>query len=182
MSHKLGWVTAAFMLLLGGWPSARADVVTFTLENLTFSDGGTASGSFSLDLTTDLVTSNNITTTTVGGFPGTNYATAPPANFFEHNTNNPPSDDTFIPIGFDSTHFFNFEVVGFPPSLTAASPIRDGTESNGLTLFRETTGGSIAPAAARPHRRCWTARPAPGKRWTSRLVATAAEERLTYSQ
>jgi hypothetical protein len=31
----------------------------------------------------------------------------------------------------------------------------------------------------RPDRRCWTARPDLGERWSSRLVATAAEERLS---
>jgi hypothetical protein len=31
---------------------------------------------------------------------------------------------------------------------------------------------------SRPHRECWPARPDLRKRWPSRLVATAAEDRL----
>jgi len=34
----------------------------------------------------------------------------------------------------------------------------------------------------RPHRRCWLARPNPREWWSSRLVATAAESRLSYSR
>ena len=35
---------------------------------------------------------------------------------------------------------------------------------------------------SRPHRRCWTARPDLGERWPSRLVATAAENRLSIKR
>src|SRR5262249_10654546 len=34
--------------------------------------------------------------------------------------------------------------------------------------------------ASRSHRRCWPARPHLGERWPSRLVATAAEKRLSF--
>ena len=34
----------------------------------------------------------------------------------------------------------------------------------------------------RSHRRCWTSRPDLGERWPSRLVATAAEDRLSFRQ
>src|SRR6516225_9997308 len=37
------------------------------------------------------------------------------------------------------------------------------------------------PGSPRPHRRCRTSRPDLGERWSSRLVATAAEDRLNIS-
>jgi hypothetical protein len=43
-------IIAACMLLPGGATAARADdLVTYTLSNVTFADGGTASGSFVVD-------------------------------------------------------------------------------------------------------------------------------------
>jgi hypothetical protein len=50
MFHKLGWVAATIaggvLLLLSGATAAPADVVTFTLENVTFDAESTATGSF----------------------------------------------------------------------------------------------------------------------------------------
>src|SRR5215510_3821488 len=41
-------------------------------------------------------------------------------------------------------------------------------------------GNSIDGRSGRPHCRCWLSRPDLGERWPSRLVATAAEERLSF--
>jgi hypothetical protein len=70
MKSKLSAAVAAFSIIaayaaLAGSTAARADLVTFTLSNVAFSGpGGTASGSFTLDITTGSVTAENITTTT----------------------------------------------------------------------------------------------------------------------
>jgi hypothetical protein len=146
IKRKAFATTIALLFLPIGVTTARADVVTFTLDNVTLVGGGTASGSFTVDLTTDVITSNNIVTTSVGSFAGTNYASAPILVFEDHNTNNPPADDTFIAFAFDLSHSFAFEVPGFPPSVISPSSIIVGNEING-TAFRETTGGSITPVS-----------------------------------
>jgi len=57
-----------FLVLPGMAPSASADSVIWTLTDLTFEDGGTASGYFVYDATTNTVTSIDIVTT--GGASG----------------------------------------------------------------------------------------------------------------
>src|SRR5262249_21191079 len=53
----------------------------------------------------------------------------------------------------------------------------------GETLILMQDGSSVGPgrlrSGSRPHRRCWTAGPEFGERWSSRLVATTTEDRLT---
>jgi len=62
------------VLMLATVPAASADDVTWTLTGLTFVGGGTATGSFTYDATTDTVTSIDIVTT--GGPSGTVTYTA----------------------------------------------------------------------------------------------------------
>jgi hypothetical protein len=75
MFHKLGWVAATIaggvLLLLSGATAAPADVVTFTLENVTFDAESTATGSFSLDPKSLVVSNVNITTTAFTTTSGT---------------------------------------------------------------------------------------------------------------
>lgn len=70
-------------------PAYADTVTTFTLDDVTFDDGGTATGQFTLDFTTGIITSANITTSadivTFGQPPlsyqvgfGTTYDLAPP--------------------------------------------------------------------------------------------------------
>jgi hypothetical protein len=54
-------------------PTASADQVTWNLVNVTFSDRGTASGSFVFDANTNTVSSVNITTTAGTSFVGATY-------------------------------------------------------------------------------------------------------------
>ena len=87
INRKAFAIIAACMLLLGGATAARADLVVFTLENVTFSDGGTASGSFIFDSTSATVLSTNIATSTVSApglpnfFPGITYTNAATVTF-----------------------------------------------------------------------------------------------------
>ena len=67
-------IAACTLFLLVGVTAARADVITtFTLHDIMFADGGTASGSFDFDSTSDNVSSSNITTSTTTTFPGAKY-------------------------------------------------------------------------------------------------------------
>jgi len=59
---KLNRVTLAGMLLFAA-SCAQADVVTWTLHNVTFDDGGTASGFFTVDTTLDHLPHFDIVTT-----------------------------------------------------------------------------------------------------------------------
>ena len=69
----------AFVLFFMFWiPSASADVVEWTLQDLTFSDGGTGSGSFFYNADTGVYSSISITTTAGSGFPGASYTTYDP--------------------------------------------------------------------------------------------------------
>lgn len=62
---RFGSTVAAFVLFLmaGMPPAASADTVTWNLVGVTFNDGGTASGSFVYDATTNSFSSINIVTT-----------------------------------------------------------------------------------------------------------------------
>jgi hypothetical protein len=80
MKSKLSVALAAFSIIAGctilvASTAARADqFVKFTLSNVTFgTPGGSASGSFIYDVTTNSVTSVSITTTAASPFPGTSY-------------------------------------------------------------------------------------------------------------
>jgi PEP-CTERM motif len=59
-------------------PSATADSVTWTLTNLTFADGATATGSFVYDASTNTVTSIDITTSTGTTLEGAIYTALDP--------------------------------------------------------------------------------------------------------
>jgi len=63
-------ISALFVLLSVG---ACAGPITWTLQGVTFADGGTASGSFVFDATADVYSSINITTTVGSVLGGSTY-------------------------------------------------------------------------------------------------------------
>jgi hypothetical protein len=68
-------ITASVLFVLFCVPSiASADGITWTLSGVTFSDGGTASGSFVFDALTNTYSSIDITTTAGSLFGGAAYA------------------------------------------------------------------------------------------------------------
>ena len=72
-------ITARFLVVLCGMaPRASADQVTWDLSGVTFSDGGTASGSFVYNADTNTVSSVDFTTTAGGSFGGATYAGVDP--------------------------------------------------------------------------------------------------------
>ena len=89
----LGWLVA---------PAAASDVIAnFTLDGVTFSDMGTASGGFTLDLTTGALSNVNITTSTTTTWTGASYSDSASTNTFS-NSSSPQ---------FSFSQFTGFEVV-----------------------------------------------------------------------
>jgi hypothetical protein len=124
MKSKLSAAVAAFSIIaayaaLAGSTAARADLVTFTLTNVEFSGGGSASGKFIYDSSLVQITSVDITTTTAGAFPGQSYTNASLA-FIVHLTT--PDQSRF---DFVNTNNFNLflDVLAFPPSISTSSTI-----------------------------------------------------------
>jgi hypothetical protein len=158
MKLKLSAAVAAFSIiavLLGGSSLATADeFVTFTLSNVAFlvnhSPAGSASGSFTLDITTGSVTDENITTTSVASpsFPGLSYTDPTRASIF---TTLGETD-----FDFRNTNLADLRlaVSGTPPSFTLPSPlIADSSESVGVppnVFFRAVSQGSLVPTLAVP--------------------------------
>jgi hypothetical protein len=60
---RLGAIAAGLILaVLTTAPASANTIATFELDGVTFNDGGTASGTFSLDTTTHTITNSSITT------------------------------------------------------------------------------------------------------------------------
>jgi hypothetical protein len=69
---RLGVFTA--ILIFGAAAPASANTIAnFALDGVIFNDGGTASGTFSLDLTTHIINQVSITTTPGGALAGSTY-------------------------------------------------------------------------------------------------------------
>nr|WP_276977976.1 PEP-CTERM sorting domain-containing protein [Ferrimicrobium acidiphilum] len=83
--HLREVVFSAFMALFSaallavpaaaGPVAAAVDVQSYLLNNVTFSDGGAATGTFTADFANNTILSADITTSTVGSFPGETYNT-----------------------------------------------------------------------------------------------------------
>ncbi len=75
---KIKSITLAVGLLLFALPlPSFASTIVWTLDGVTFEDGGTASGTFATDSTTGAVTSFNIVTTFGTTLEGTTYNSSP---------------------------------------------------------------------------------------------------------
>lgn len=151
----LGWLVA---------PASADTIANFTLNGVTFDDGGTATGSFSLDFTTSAISNVNITTSSNGSV-GANYTQTPP--FFSDTFSNSP-DASFdftlglIPLFGDELNLtLSAALTDFDLSSPNSFTLASGTESaynfefcgNGVTSTlcgsRSITAGSLdeVPAA-----------------------------------
>jgi hypothetical protein len=153
MSHKLDWVAATIaggLLLLAGATAARADLISFHLEGVTFDDGGTATGSFMLETLKDRLLNVNIVTSTTSTFTGNTYTLGSPSF---------PKGLDFS-TGLDASLFLGLQG-GYPPSLTAPTLILSGSEIELLhamslpsvllpSRVRLVTSGSIDPTLEVP--------------------------------
>jgi hypothetical protein len=70
---KLAYIITIFVLQFTFPSTGSATPITWNLQNLSFSDGGTASGSFIFDADTNLYSSVNITTTAGSILGGNTY-------------------------------------------------------------------------------------------------------------
>ena len=73
----LGWLVA---------PAFADTIANFTLDGVTFDDGGTASGGFTLDLTTGALSNVNITTSNTATFTGSSYSDGSSTNTFSNSS------------------------------------------------------------------------------------------------
>jgi len=76
MSRLMGFALAACLVAAAG--SASATPVTWTLQNVTFTDGATASGSFVYDADTDTISNVSITTSVGPLYAGNDYLLSDP--------------------------------------------------------------------------------------------------------
>lgn len=77
-----------------GFSHARATPLTWSLEDVRFSDGGTATGSFAFDADNATYGTINVTTTTGTDFAGADYTTLAPGS-----TNVSSAEGLFLVIG-----------------------------------------------------------------------------------
>ena len=66
-------LASLFLLFFFGSTTVFAIPMTWTLQDVTFDDGGTASGSYQYDADTDLYSNIDVTTTTTASFDGSVY-------------------------------------------------------------------------------------------------------------
>jgi len=77
--YRIAIIAAVLWVLFGFVPAALADGVSWTLNNMVFSDGATASGSFVYDAATNTLSSISITTTAGSAFGGATYTAVDPS-------------------------------------------------------------------------------------------------------
>ena len=73
MTKPLGATAIALFFFVLGASSASAAPITWTLQNVTFLDGGTGSGSFVYDATTNVYANINISVSATAGYPATTF-------------------------------------------------------------------------------------------------------------
>ncbi len=149
------WTLAVFLLLPALCQTASATPVTWTLQDVTFSDGGTASGSFTIDLNRGQILNWDIETTTGTSLAAFDY-TPSTANAYESSNTelffksiNPVTG----PYGTSSSLLFLY----FQDPLTNAGGTIDltsqGYQCDNCAPFRTVTGGDVTtdvPASAVP--------------------------------
>jgi hypothetical protein len=147
----LSLVAACTLFLLGGATAARADVITFTLENVTFSDGGSATGTLTFD-TTSLIGTPDITTTTDDNFIlGATYQTLAVASVGSN-----PDVTTFLFSSLSSQTGSKENVlrlfIDANPLSSTSYPLSGGFELDVLTNAERfiQLGGELVPTTAVP--------------------------------
>jgi hypothetical protein len=136
----MGWLVA---------PASANTVVTFTLDDVTFSDGGTAAGSFALDLTTDAITMVDITSSADGNL-GVHFSTAgnatfsnSPANFSFEEAHNGFQDTLAIQLGVTLTAANVAGTPSFAISSGSEGAFDPGFCGGACGGFRSITDGSL---------------------------------------
>lgn len=120
--HRISIIAAVLWALFGFVPTASADAVTWTLNDMVFSDGATASGSFVYDAATNALGSISVATTAGSAFGGATYTAVDPS--FTPLPNDIGFVVTLMPdftgTGALELEFFTSNTFATPTSLTNA--------------------------------------------------------------
>lgn len=131
---RISMIVGVVLVLFGFAPTASADGVTWTLNNMVFSDGATASGSFVYDASTNALSSINVTTTAGSAFGGATYTAVDPS--FTPLPNDIGFVVTLLPdftgTGALELEFFTSNTFAIPTNLTNAG----GTIFTALNEFQ----------------------------------------------
>ena len=145
MKLPVNLLAALLSIILGG--TARADLIDWTLNGVTFDDGGTASGTFRVNTVIRQVISWDITTTTGSVVSGHHFSSAlPNQNFSNYTSNAIIVDDAAgneIELTFDNS--FGTPIANntlFTPSAYENEPSTSG--------FRVGTAGAADGTLANP--------------------------------
>jgi hypothetical protein len=152
---RLAAIVAGLTLaLFAAAPASANTIQTYELDGVTFSDGGTATGTFTLDLTTNSLLSSDIVTSYKNlVFIGGDYNG--PGTFLSNPTEHTVMFDWGIPLVSGQVLTLNFA----PGDLSLASFIAKGTETvysgicflNGFVCgSREIVAGTINAVATTP--------------------------------
>jgi hypothetical protein len=129
--------------LLAGSGQAKAGTIEFTLQNVTFDDGGTASGSFVADSATGAVQSLNTVTTAGGRMGGTVYTqvTGQPSYFADTPDSFYSLNGSYISLAFQHA----LTLAGADPIITAIGRFGIGQsyECTNCATYRVVTGGQV---------------------------------------
>lgn len=164
-------LTTASAALLGiDATPAEASVIVWTLQDVAFSDGGTASGTFSTDSTTGNVVDFNIVTTAGAKLAGTTYDSSAPTTEVYDRLWGP---NTFLL--FNRTAYYNLELA-FASALTSPGDVllalnRASYECRNCSPSRIVVSGEVVSAI--------TAVPEPST-WAMLLVGFAGIGFLAY--
>lgn len=144
LAKKLSLAGVAAAALIFNMQQAQAAVGqanTWMLEGVTFDDGATASGTFSVD-SSGTLTFYNITTTTMGMYSGENYIFTPgtPLSIFN-------DDNTIDIVGGGSELYIFF---GGKSNSNSKNIVMRGSEYDANQANREITAGSISSVSTVP--------------------------------
>ncbi len=132
--------------LIGG-TKAEAGVIDFTLGNITFDDGGTASGTFIADSSTGKVQSVDIVTTAGSRLGGTTYTsvTGQPSYFADTPNSFYSQNGNYITLSFQHA----LTMAGADPIITAVGRFGIGQsyECTNCGTYRVVTGGQAVGVA-----------------------------------
>lgn len=140
----MGALALAGLMLTAGAPSAQASPITWTLSGVTFSDGATASGSFTMDAAAHTWSSLNISTTT-GVLSAFTYDASNSGIYF-----NGFGPNAFSIIPGNGQRYFTFSFLDPLPINGGSAAINTAAswECNNCGTFRMVTQGSITSVAA----------------------------------
>jgi hypothetical protein len=130
----LGLATALAATLFAG--AARAVPVTWTLHNVSFVDGATASGSFTYDAATQVYTAWNITTTATVNPSAIGFTSLPGATYTTNGYTNASTSSYLNASSFGVRNLPGPGILQF--GLVFAKPL---TDAGGTVALKASSGG-----------------------------------------